>query len=738
MSEERPDDSALRQLTERLDYLEAQLHRQTARIYELESRLGAGRRPTPPSKTLPQENAKALPRPENPVLTRVAQIDWERVVGGNWFNRIGIVALILAVGFFFKHAIENDWLGPLGRVTLGVVTGFALLIGGEKIRKRGYQFYAHGLAGGGICILYLSIYAAHDLYQLVGQTTAAVIMTVITVIAVALAVRYEALAIAVLGLICGFLTPLLLAGREDNQPVLFGYMALLNLGVLGIARVRRWRVLNYLAFAATCLLSFVWWDEWYQPEKLGATLVAFTILFLIFSLTGTIGSLVRQEPARELDLLLILLNGAIYFTAVHELLGPMHTAALSVVAVSLALFHFALSMSVRRWGGEDRYLAVALLGLSVTFLTIAIPIRFNLSWVTIGWAVEGSVLTWLGLRTARRSTRIAAGLVLGLALLHWFQMDLPGLSPASGESFLIILNRRGMSILAIIIALLISATLYRRLASTISARESSLWSGGMVLGAALLLVAWISFDQWDYYRLQLEPLRQRGDSLAAITRLQNWSHLFLGSWWAISGMAILGAGIRRRALAARLPGLFLLFLAGIVVFVAGLRFHREEWHTLLFNPTFVLFLLFAITLAIGYREYRRSGTLTIPFEAPVLSRIMLSLANLSLLTGLSLELDGFFERHAEFGEGGLIEQLGQSMLYMVYGASMIAAGAWRANRQIRLLGLLILAATTLKVFLFDLSALEQIYRVISFVVLGLILLLVSWHYQRRTARDSGD
>jgi uncharacterized membrane protein len=82
---------------------------------------------------------------------------------------------------------------------------------------------------------------------------------------------------------------------------------------------------------------------------------------------------------------------------------------------------------------------------------------------------------------------------------------------------------------------------------------------------------------------------------------------------------------------------------------------------------------------------------------------------------------------------GLIEQLGQSMLYAVYGAVMIAAGAWRANRQIRLLGLLILGMTTLKVFLFDLAALEQIYRVIAFVGLGLILLLVSWHYQRRSA-----
>ena len=735
MSEAPNQDSDLRQLRERLDYLEAQLHRQTARIYELERRLGvsaASHRSTVPADPPSPPNQTVRPRREWPALAKMAHLDWERVVGGNWFNRIGILAIILAVGFFFKHAIENDWLGPLGRVVLGVVTGFTFLIGGERIRQRGYRFYAHGLAGGGICILYLSIYAAHDRYQLIGQLTAAFLLTIITVIAVALATRYDALAIAILGLICGFLTPLLLAGREDNQIALFGYMTLLNLGVLGIAWARRWRALNYLAFLATTLLSYIWWDEWYQPSKLALTVVVLTILYLIFALTGVIGSLVRQEPARELDLLLILLNGAVYFGALFALLNPEHRGALSGGAVLLALFYVAQSLSVRRWGGEDHYLSLALRGLAMTFLTVAIPIRFNLAWVTISWAVEGAMLTWLGVRTGRRLTRVAAAIVLGLATLHWFQADLPGLSPAIGASFIFLLNWRGMAIFAIILALLVSAALYRRTDAAIAPAERARWSGGMALGAALLLVAWVSFDQWDCYRLLLAPLRQRDDALTAIKRLQNWSHFFLGSWWAFSGMAILAAGIRRQTFAARLPGLFLLFLAGVVALAAGFSFHGEEWHTLLVNPTFGLFLFFAATLAVGYREYRRAGTLAIPREVAILSRTMLSLANLSLLTGLSLELDGYFDRHAGLGTDGLIEQLGQSMLYAVYGAVMIAAGAWRANRQIRLLGLLILGLTTLKVFLFDLASLEQIYRVIAFVGLGLILLLVSWHYQRRS------
>lgn len=732
MADEQRNGADLRRLVERVDYLEEQLHRQTSRIYELEQRVGRNQPPSLPRREAGQAAARSLKIPALPKLT---QMDWERIVGGNWFNRLGILAIILATGFFFKHAIENQWLGPLGRVALGVVTGFSLLVAGELIRKRGYQFYAYGLAGGGVSILYLSIYAAHDLYHLIGQMTAALIMALITAIAGTLAIRYDALAIAILGLICGFLTPVLLSSDRDSQVALFGYLTLLNLGVLGIAWHRRWRLLNLLAFLATCLLSLAWWDEWYQPEKLVSTLVVFTILYLIFALTGIIGSVIRKELASELDLLLILLTGGVYFAALYRLLEPAHLPVLSGWTVLLAIFYVVQSQVTLRRGGEDRYLPLALLGLALSFLTLAIPIHFNLSWVTIGWAVEGGILTWLGLRTSRRLTRAAAGLILALAILHWFQIDLPGLAPAIGDDFLIVLNRRGVAILSVIVALIVSALLYDRLGSALHETERSRWRGGLVLTAALLVVAWISLDHWDFYRLLIEPLRDRGDSFPAISRLQNWSNLFLGSWWAFSGLSILAAGIRRQSLAARLPGLIILMLACLVALVSAIRFSGEEWHRLLFNPNFGLSLFLAIMLGIGYREYRRCEPPAIPFEAPVLSRLLISMANLTLLTGLSLELDGYFGRRDDSGSGSLIEQLGQSMLYAVYGALMIAAGAWRVNRQLRLLGLFVLAMTTIKVFLFDLSSLEQIYRVISFVVLGLILLLVSWHYQRRSGPE---
>src|SRR5207237_10032411 len=125
-------------------------------------------------------------------------------------------------GCFLKYAFENQWIGPRGRVIIGLGLGLAFLMLGERLRSRGYRHYSHGLSGGGISILYLSIFAAFAFYHLIEQLPAFLLMTLVTTTAVLLAARYDALPIAVLGLIGGFLTPIVLSTGVDNEAGLFG------------------------------------------------------------------------------------------------------------------------------------------------------------------------------------------------------------------------------------------------------------------------------------------------------------------------------------------------------------------------------------------------------------------------------------------------------------------------------------------------------------------------------------
>ena len=147
--------------------------------------------------------------PSTPVSKPRNRYDLEARIGGNWFNRIGVLAIFLGVAFFLKYAVDREWIGSTGRVLIGAAIGIAFLLAGERLRRR-YPSYAYGLTGGGIAILYASIwFASFKRYGLLDPTVAFALM--------ArgdrnwrrlLAARYNALAIAVLGLIGGFLTPI--------------------------------------------------------------------------------------------------------------------------------------------------------------------------------------------------------------------------------------------------------------------------------------------------------------------------------------------------------------------------------------------------------------------------------------------------------------------------------------------------------------------------------------------------
>ena len=192
--------------------------------------------------------------------------NWEWWLGGNWLARIGILALILGVGFFLKLAFDNDWIDETGRVVLGLVAGLALLGGGE-IWSRRYAAWARAVTGGGIAILYLSIFAAFSLYDLLSALETLGASLLVTLAASGLALRYESRAVAVLGILGGFVAPLLLAGSLAEQWVLLVYVLLLDLGVLALAAFRNWRWFTLLGLVGSLIL-FGFWKEELDPSLL--------------------------------------------------------------------------------------------------------------------------------------------------------------------------------------------------------------------------------------------------------------------------------------------------------------------------------------------------------------------------------------------------------------------------------------------------------------------------------------
>jgi uncharacterized membrane protein len=690
--------------------------------------------------------------------------DIESLIGGSLFNWVGIIAVAVAVAFFLKYAFDNQWIGPGARVTLGAAGGLALLLVGERLRRRGLRSYAYVLSGGGVLILYLSDYAAYNFYQLLPQAPAFLLMALVTATAVLLSVRLGALPVAVLGLVGGFLTPALLSTGVDNQVALFTYVALLDAGVLAVAYFRRWRTLDFLSFAGTLLITLAWAVTFYSREKLATTLVFLTLFFLLYSLLAVFHNVLPRRRSRWFDVALASANAGFYFSLSYLLLAEAgyDRATPASLALLVSAFFALLFYAAHTRCREDRLLAYAYVGFGVTFFTIAAAVQLDLQWVTITWAVEGLMLTWVGLGAGEDAPRRSALFVYGFAVLHWLAWDAPDFAYAGGD-FVPLLNQRALSCAVLVAALAGGAWLYRReefgaaaregkrpgerVGSGPGPREREAASALFSLAANALALVLLTLDLSDYFARQ-KALAGAGD---ASRRIENARQFSLSALWTIYGASLLAYGFRRGFKALRYAGLALLVLATIKVLTIDLSFYAAPWHVPIVNQTFMAFVLLVAAYAVAARLYARAeqrdggSAGRVGDEERSVAPVLVVVANILAVVALSAEAAGYFDagRVALTDTGRLrdlelAKQLSLSVVWALYGAGLLLAGRVWDARLLRVMSLALLSLTTLKVFFWDLSSLDRVYRIISFIVLGAILLAVSYLYQKSQQRAAAE
>ena len=217
---------------------------------------------TPPPAARPAEPPPSPPRPP------AVRIDWERWLGVRGAAVLGGVVLALAGVYFFKYSIEHGLIPPWLRVVTGTLLGVGCIAAAEWKARARYQAAANGLIGGGIVVLYSAFWAARSLYGLVGSELALVAMISVTATCTALAYRHASLVIALIGLIGGFLTPLLLSTGQDRPIALFSYILLLDAGLLFIAQRRGWPLLALLSLVGTLVYQALWIGSRMQAGQL--------------------------------------------------------------------------------------------------------------------------------------------------------------------------------------------------------------------------------------------------------------------------------------------------------------------------------------------------------------------------------------------------------------------------------------------------------------------------------------
>ena len=295
--------------------------------------------------------------------------DLEKFIGENLINKIGIAILVLAIGFFVKYAIDNDWVGPIGRVGIGVVCG-AILIGIAHRLRNSYKAFSSVLVGGGLAVFYFTITLAFHQFNLFSQTVAFIILIVITIFAVALSLLYDKQELAVIALVGGFASPFMVSTGHANYDALFIYLLILNTGLLVISYFKAWRVLNIISFVFTVIVfASVLYTLTAPSYHIG--FIYASIFYVLYFIINVAHNVKENKKFIASDFTILLSNTALYFAAGLYLLTVMKEEQFrGLFCISLGVVNLVLSYVLFRNRKVDTNILYLLIGITLTFMGI--------------------------------------------------------------------------------------------------------------------------------------------------------------------------------------------------------------------------------------------------------------------------------------------------------------------------------------------------------------------------------
>jgi len=379
-------------------------------------------------------------QPKEPKLSFFERYpDLEKFIGENLVNKIGIAILVLAIGFFVKYAIDNNWVGPAGRVGIGVLCG-GILIGIAHRLRKSYKAFSSVLVGGGLAIFYFTITLAYHEFHLFNQTASFIILIVITCFAVALSLLYDKQELAVIALAGGMSSPFMVSNGSANYNALFIYMLVLNAGLLIIAYYKSWRILNISAFGLTVLvLAGIIYTL--PKEAFGISFIYITVLYLLFFAINIANNIKENKKFIASDFTILLLNTALYFSAGLYLLTMMDADIYrGLFSASLGAINLVLSFILFKTRKAELNILYLLIGITLTFISLTAPIQLHGHFITLFWAAETVLLYWLYQKSGIKLMRLASIIIWG-AMLFSLLMDWYTIYGSSGTQLTIIANK---------------------------------------------------------------------------------------------------------------------------------------------------------------------------------------------------------------------------------------------------------------------------------------------------------
>ena len=671
---------------------------------------------------------------------RPTGVSMEFAVASTWLLRLGVLILVMGMGFFLKYSIDHDYIGPIGRVGLVILAGVAQIALGTRLSGNSFRPFGHGMIGSGIATLYFAVFAAHHFHNLIGPGPAFALMIVVTAFSGALAVRHNSMLVAVLGVLGGYGTPVMLSTEEANLPGLFAYQLLLGCGVLGISAWKKWNLLSYLSFLCNYGLFFAAMRN-YGASQFWQVMPFLTGFFVLYSTMVFIFNLTTRTRSNLLDALFLLANAGTFFATSYFLVrdaaalgawpgagvnGEFAHRWVAIVTLGLAIFYIGHVWYCIAYRVLDRELVISFIGLAAFFLAVTVPLVLSSTWITVSWAIQALVMLWIAGKLNSVFMRHVSILLYLIVIGRFFLIDLrtqynPGLADLPTEAFFLAMAERivalGIPILSLGGAMRLLKSQATPVAGMIdSANDIAEW----VRNRWAAQFAVFAIGAMTFVFLHLE-LNQTLGFLFPPIRLPVLTFLWIG---ACGFLLVEYLATRSAAVLAATSLVGITLLGKLFVFDMpswaweGMLFHQgREYHPLEAAMRFADFGGVIAFLMIAFR------LLTGDAQAQITRKMAGAVAMALLFIFLTLEVNTFLNHFLKGSEAG-----GVSILWSLFALACLLGGLWNNLKDLRYLALALFAVVGVKVFFSDLAQLDPIYRIVAFLILGVLVLSGSFIY----------
>ncbi|MDN3583588.1 DUF2339 domain-containing protein [Mucilaginibacter flavus] len=668
-------------------------------------------------------NAHIPPTPAEPKPSFFeSHPDLEKFIGENLINKIGIAILVLAIGYFVKFAIDNNWVGPLGRIGIGVACG-AILIGIAHRLRNSYKAFSSVLAGGGLAVFYFIITLGHHQFHLPdSQVAAFVILIVITIFAVLLALLYDKQELAVIALVGGFASPFMVSTGKANYDALFIYLLILNTGLLVIAYYKAWRVLNIVSFAFTVLV-FGGVVYTLTPATYHYGFIYASIFYVLYFAINVANNVKENKKFIGSDFSILLLNTGLYFGVGLYLLTMMHEQQFrGLFCVSLAVVNLVLSYILFRNRKVDTNVLYLLIGITLTFISLAAPIQLHGNSITLFWATETVLLYWLYLRSSIKLMRLTS-LILYTAMLLSLFMDWYQIYIYQQGTLTIIANKGFITTLVAAVSSSLMFVLIRR--------DQEQGKGDVkispyifsTIGLALLFLSGL-------LEVNHQFSNRYPETSLNILYMMLYTPAFIYAYYLVSLKVTvlrfndsLRIGILVVAITiylAVMPGFFSLLTDMLTLKKTPLSHYSAHWISALF-----ICLLFyrLIRLCQSTLDAGMKTLFTWIISAGVVAFLSLEICLLSNLL--------FYSKMHDIDRIETVYiKTTLPILWGLLSFALMWLGMRYKMRTMRIVSLSLFSLTLLKLFLFDIVDIPQAGKIAAFFCLGILLLIISFMYQK--------